>query len=79
MRPTYAAALALGLLGTSCGGSSAPMPKNVGVAALAPSRALPMSALPMVKETAPPGVDAHPIAGVPEGSMGPFSRAAATW
>jgi hypothetical protein len=58
-------------LGVGCG-KSVPLPTNVGVAALAPSTPLPTSALPSRKDSSPPGLDAHPLVGVPDGSIGPF-------
>ena len=53
-------------------GKAVPLPTNVGVAALATAPTLPVSALPNVKNSSPAGLDAYPLVGVPDGSIGPF-------
>ena len=66
-----AVAFAICVLGAACG-KPVPLPANVGVAALGAATPLPTSALPNLKDSSPSGLDAHPLLGVPDGSIGPF-------
>ncbi len=65
-----AAFAALGGL-VACG-SKAPLPKNIGAAASAAPTPLPTSAVEPRKDKTPPGVEAHALFPVPDGSIGPF-------
>ncbi|MGO8992314.1 MAG: hypothetical protein ACLQVI_03225 [Polyangiaceae bacterium] len=66
-------ALACALIASAAAcASSTALPKNVGVAVSAAPTPLPTSALPPAKDPPPPGVESHPLAGVPDGSIGPF-------
>jgi hypothetical protein len=70
-RRSAAFALAFSFLGAACGKTVA-LPANVGVAAPGAAMQLPVSALPSFKDSTPPGLEAHALLGVPDGSIGPF-------